>query len=189
MLGYNMFAYCNNNPVNYVDYTGESALSLLTAWLTGSGTVAIAEPTLIGEAVVATGAVIIGSVYLSQIIVSMFEDYEQSLGEGESNSDDVPNIDDDADSLPQQRKVISVPDAPPVEAAKQGKHVKGHKNYDPQKSQWNPGENGVRQTQEAWKNSTPHPKKPNTRIGVSNDGRTIEIKYGKNGIHGYPVFP
>ena len=25
MLGYNMYAYCNNNPVNYVDYTGESA--------------------------------------------------------------------------------------------------------------------------------------------------------------------
>ena len=74
-------------------------------------------------------------------------------------------------------------------AGNQGKHVPGHKNYDPEKSSWKEGENGVRQTQEAWKNSKPHPKKKNTRIGVSNDGRTIEIKFGKKGIHGYPIFP
>ena len=28
LLGYNMYAYCENNPVNYVDYTGESAQAL-----------------------------------------------------------------------------------------------------------------------------------------------------------------
>ncbi len=38
MLGYNMFAYCYNNPVNYIDYTGENAdaaimTSLSTWWL------------------------------------------------------------------------------------------------------------------------------------------------------------
>ena len=39
------------------------------------------------------------------------------------------------------------------------------------------------------KNSEPHPKFKNTRIGISKDGRTIEIKFGKQGIHGYPIFP
>ena len=29
MLGFNMFAYCGNNPVNYVDPTGESLLAFL----------------------------------------------------------------------------------------------------------------------------------------------------------------
>ena len=31
MLGYNLFAYCNNNPVNLYDPTGESALALTSA--------------------------------------------------------------------------------------------------------------------------------------------------------------
>ena len=51
------------------------------------------------------------------------------------------------------------------------------------------GGNGVRQTQEAWKNSKPKPGRPNLRNGKSNDGRTIEIHFGKKGIHGYPIFP
>ena len=31
MLGYNMFAYCNNNPVNYYDPYGENSLALVSA--------------------------------------------------------------------------------------------------------------------------------------------------------------
>ena len=31
ILGYNMFAYCNNNPVNYVDYSGQLSVSTLVA--------------------------------------------------------------------------------------------------------------------------------------------------------------
>ena len=72
---------------------------------------------------------------------------------------------------------------------KQGKHVLGHKNFKPGKTSWRPGENGVRQIQEAWKNSNPKPGRPNLRTGKSNDGRTIEIRFGKDGIHGYPIFP
>ena len=33
MLGYNMFAYCENNPVNYYDPTGENAIAIKTGWL------------------------------------------------------------------------------------------------------------------------------------------------------------
>ena len=31
MHGYNLFVYCNNNPVNYVDYTGKSPFAMLIA--------------------------------------------------------------------------------------------------------------------------------------------------------------
>ena len=33
-IGYNMYAYCLNNPVMYADYTGESAVSALQGWIT-----------------------------------------------------------------------------------------------------------------------------------------------------------
>lgn len=103
-------------------------------------------------------------------------------------SDEPKEVDDDADSLPQQGKVTAVPDAPPVDAGNQGKHVIGHHNdNDPTRSKWRKGENGVRQTQEAWKNS--RQVGPNVRIGTSKDGRTIKIHFGKKGIHGYPIFP
>ena len=84
------------------------------------------------------------------------------------------------------------PDAPPVDAGKQGKHVVGHNNdKDPNKSKWRPGETGVRETQQAWKNGTPKPGKGETvRIGHSSDGRTIEVHMDRKGaIHGYPIFP
>ena len=46
MHGYNLFAYCNNNPVNYVDYTGENAAAL--PWIAPKALVAF------GEALIAT---------------------------------------------------------------------------------------------------------------------------------------
>ena len=33
MLGYNMFAYCGNNPINYYDPTGENAIAIKSGWL------------------------------------------------------------------------------------------------------------------------------------------------------------
>ena len=193
MLGYNMFAYCYNDPVNYVDYSGENS-DVLGWWFSIAGSIALAEPTCAGEVVVVVGAVIAIGVLL--YAEEQLDDVKivppQSLPDaedGEEAESSVPEVGDSAGELPQQGNVTVVPGAPPVEAGKQGKHVHGHKNNDPNKSQWSPGENGVRQTQEAWKNSQAHPSKPNTRIGISNDGRTIEIKVSNNGIHGYPIFP
>ncbi len=40
-LGYNMFAYCNNNPIIYTDFTGnyplQAAFEFLRTWLSGDG--------------------------------------------------------------------------------------------------------------------------------------------------------
>ena len=39
ILGHNMFAYCNNNPIMYYDVTGDFpiAMALLYEWLFGNG--------------------------------------------------------------------------------------------------------------------------------------------------------
>ena len=69
MFGYNMYAYCYNNPVNYADYTGESAVA--AAWLAKLGAFAIIEPTMIGEiifAVAAAGVIIYSAVTVADVV-------------------------------------------------------------------------------------------------------------------------
>ena len=195
MLGYNMYAYCNNNPVMYVDPTGEFLISgaAVCGILYGLGVALVGTDAVVGVSIIIAEGItqtidFVEDVIAAVEIVSAVANTEKEPEKSITESKDVKEVGDN-DELPQQGNVTSVPDVPSVEAGKQGKHVPGHKNYNPDKSSWNKGENGVRQTQEAWKNSKPHPKKPNTRVGVSSDGRTIEIKFGKKGIHGYPIFP
>ena len=63
MLGYNMYVYCNNNPINFVDHSGESAEAIATffGWM---WTAALVEPTPAGEIVasVITAFGIVGAV-------------------------------------------------------------------------------------------------------------------------------
>ena len=86
LLGYNMFAYCYNNPVNYVDYTGESAVG---AFLGGVWGVALIEPTPAGEIVagVITVAVAIGvGVAIGYEVIEVFDlvdDASQANGKDE----------------------------------------------------------------------------------------------------------
>ena len=100
----------------------------------------------------------------------------------------------DSDSkLPNQGTVKGdVEKAPSVDAGKQGKHVQGHPNYKEGNSTWQPGNNGVHDTQEAWINGTELPD--GTRVWdtgntVGTNGETgvrVHID-GKGNIHGYPV--
>ena len=95
------------------------------------------------------------------------------------------------ETLPRQGEVSEDPEAPPVDAGKQGKHVQGHNNYDPSKSSWPEGQNGVSQTQEAWQNGVPDPKvsNGNVRIGIASDGTVVRVHIdGRGFIHGYPLF-
>ena len=100
-----------------------------------------------------------------------------------------------SDKLPSQGLVdAGVKGAPKVDAGKRGKHVPGHGNNVPTKSQWPEGQNGVRLTQEAWVKGTP--VKPDGSVKVYDLGKPV----GPNGetrvkvhidskgiIHGYPV--
>jgi len=62
LLGLNLFTYCYNDPVNYVDMFGESAEAVLYAWMTCGGAVAAAEPTPIGDIIYLLGLLVIGIV-------------------------------------------------------------------------------------------------------------------------------
>ena len=82
-----MFVYCNNNPINYYDPNGEDAFALLWGWITGAGSVAAAEPTLIGEIIVGLGVVVIGTAVVGEKIVDGIK-YIGTLLEEE---DDAPH--------------------------------------------------------------------------------------------------
>ena len=41
ILGYNMFAYCNNNPISYLDYHGTSPMALIAFLLIGAGVIIV----------------------------------------------------------------------------------------------------------------------------------------------------
>ena len=98
MLGYNMFAYCENNPVNYYDPSGESAAVIMHWWLSLLGTISAIEPTVIGETILVVGIVVICGIslgekayetidfivneaYTPQVTDSFTQDVEDILGE------------------------------------------------------------------------------------------------------------
>ncbi|MGC4377585.1 hypothetical protein WD019_11685 [Fictibacillus sp. Mic-4] len=87
-----------------------------------------------------------------------------------------------------------VPDAPNVDAGKQGKHVLGHPNHIQSKSSWPEGTNGVELTQLAWqKGEIVKPdgsvKKFDFQKPIGPNGETkVKVHMDKKGyIHGYPV--
>ena len=107
VYGYNMFIYCNNDPVNYVDYTGESAAAILTA----AGILAASDgplpfgDVLAGVLLVVGSAVIVADVLIktenaAEIIVQAAEaqkpadDSPQSVTEPPATSDDVKETDE-----------------------------------------------------------------------------------------------
>ena len=59
MLGYNMFAYCENNPVNQCDFTGEASVSILEWWYT-FGTISSATPIVMDDLVWIAGILLLG---------------------------------------------------------------------------------------------------------------------------------
>ncbi len=61
ILGYNMYAYCNNNPVNYFDPTGQSAEALLSGWASSMWWMQLADgPIPVGDAAYWGGLLILG---------------------------------------------------------------------------------------------------------------------------------
>ena len=158
IVGNNMYAYCNNNPANYKDKSGSIPTPI----------------TWVGTGSLASLAFIDGPLPIADVFVLIFL-YSIYVAANESN-------------LPNQGDVSDIPDAPPVDAGKQGKHVPGHPNNDSTKSQWGEGETGVQETQEAWLNGEPRGKNGTVRVGTSSSGRKIKVHIdGKGRIHGYPV--
>ena len=155
-----MFAYCNNNPVNFIDKNGNSMTNAME-WASTMWWLCCVDTVLP-----------IGDIVYSVVLICFV-----------CEAISITPI-----SLPQQGTVSEVVDAPAVDAGKQGKHVPGHQNNDENKSQWNEGEDGVKQTQEAWQNGETVKPDGSVKIGQSSDGRTIKVHMDQRGhIHGYPI--
>ena len=69
IFGFNLFAYCNNNPVNYVDPYGESAEAIFWGWVSGGAIAAAAEPTPFGEIVYAAGCAVLGLAVVVEAVI------------------------------------------------------------------------------------------------------------------------
>ena len=97
-----------------------------------------------------------------------------------------------SDKLPNQGLVSAekIPGAPLVDAGKQGKHIVGHNNCNPEKSLWPAGENGVELTQEAWVKGKLTRKSDKTVKKYTKGDLKIKVHIDENGyIHGYPDYP
>ena len=92
ILGFNLFAYCYNNPVNYVDYYGENATAAAaaTTWLTSAWWLTLVDGILpVGDAVYGVGAVISGIIIIAA--ASNLADQTTSLEEEPTNPLPAPN--------------------------------------------------------------------------------------------------
>lgn len=107
---------------------------------------------------------------------------------------------EEGEELPNQGEVSDDDhlDSPPVDAGSQGKHVVGHNNEQDGKSKWPEGENGVKETQEAWDNGTTVKNTTGEEVRTYDFGRVVgpngetrvkvHMKKSTGLIHGYPVF-
>ena len=69
LLGYNMYAYCSNNPVNYYDPKGDDAIALLAGWASSAWGLAAADgPLPIGDIIYGAGCLVLGSVVIIEAI-------------------------------------------------------------------------------------------------------------------------
>ena len=108
LLGYNLFLYCYNDPINYYDPTGEAIEGVLGAL----GFVAAIEPTPIGEVlfgITVVIAVTVGGIEVGTLIGERLSTEWQNgaFSEGTSQTDDQEN------DLPQEGEVD--PNVPPRE--------------------------------------------------------------------------
>ena len=144
-----MFIYCNNDPVNYVDYTGESAAAILTA----AGILAASDgplpfgDVLAGVLLVVGSAVIVADVLIktenaAEIIVQAAEaqkaadDSPQSVLEFTfEKEDEVESVDDSNISLAKDY------DPNPYRRAGEKKQNRENRNKSREKDDWQPRNN------------------------------------------------
>ena len=122
MLGFNLFAYCYNNPINYMDPYGESATAVAT-WTASAWWLTLVDgPIPVGDIIFWGGVVVIGiSTY---VIADKIDDNRGVTFEEESNTDGdaipepVPKPDDDSednDNAPDVEYPGDDPTVPPEE--------------------------------------------------------------------------
>ena len=88
MLGFNMFVYCDNNPVNYIDPYGDDATAVLEWWMAIGGAISLVDgPLPVIDIIVIGGAAIIYACNYDEI-----NNYVQSTTDGIWNAaEEVPS--------------------------------------------------------------------------------------------------
>ena len=71
ILGFNLFSYCNNNPINYFDPCGESGIAVAFAsWASSAWGLALADgPLPIGDIIYVAGCAILGTLVVVETFV------------------------------------------------------------------------------------------------------------------------
>ena len=130
LLGYNMYAYCNNDPVNYVDHTGKDAAAILGWWVFGGGAIAAIEPSLIGEIVVAVGAVALAAIAVVEAISTVFSVEEETPQSVTEDSKDDKSNDKKPSSPGKMQREVEKGQAPKdVESVHAPKNGKPHVHF------------------------------------------------------------
>jgi len=111
-VGYNLFAYCYNNPVNYVDYCGESGTAVAT-WTASAWFLTLLDgPLPIGDIIYGAGIVVMG---IATVALA------SELADDGINTHPIENEDIGIESLPEQNQSVeieSVPATPPLDPVK-----------------------------------------------------------------------
>ena len=101
ILGFNMFAYCDNNPVNYIDPYGESGVAAaLAGWASSAwGLTLVDGPLPIGDIIYATGCVVLGVACVVEtaiLVDTTIDAINTVVSMAEENTDTTPNSDDNS---------------------------------------------------------------------------------------------
>ncbi len=165
MLGNNMFAYCNNDPVNHVDYSGEEPLTLTAAMGIGL--------------VVFTIGFLIYDLTHEQVLGQIFVEGINALGEALDsaiNREDVPKsiFSDTEDSL-DDRPISEIKtkddyDPDPYRRPGQKKQGKSLKNKARKSGNWTP-----RNNKRDGKPAKPKPHTPNRDHRKYGNSNKIDI--------------
>ena len=101
IFGFNLFAYCDNNPISYIDPYGESGFAAaLTGWASSAwGLTLVDGPLPVGDIIYVAGCTVLGALAIVETIMlaEKVADLVQEATDTTPESNDEPSLPDEAD--------------------------------------------------------------------------------------------
>ena len=104
MLGFNLFAYCYNNPVNYFDPTGESGIAaVLAGWASSAwglmlvdGLLPVGDIIYVGGIIILSIVVVVDTAILAEKVADLVQEATEDSTDGATDNTDtsVPKVND-----------------------------------------------------------------------------------------------